>query len=894
MSKDPNPGDPCAPMRTTCPYCGVGCGILAWADGRIEGDPDHPANHGRLCSKGAALGETLGPQRRLLHPEIGGRRAGWEEALDLVARRFCEAIARHGPDSVALYVSGQILTEDYYIANKLMKGFIGSANIDTNSRLCMASSVAGHKRAFGTDTVPGSYADLEEADLVVLAGSNLAWCHPVLFRRLEAARERNPKLRLVAIDPRRSASAEAADLHLAIAPDGDAALWNALLAAIADRGALDRAYLDAHVEGLDEALAAARASDPAASGLSEAEIARFIDLWLGTEKVVTVYSQGVNQSAHGSDKVNAILNCHLATGRIGRPGMGPFSITGQPNAMGGREVGGLANMLACHLDLEDPAHRATVAGFWHAPGASLAPIPARAGLKAVEMFRACAEGRIKALWIIGTNPAVSLPRADRVAEAIAAVPFTVVSDITRTDTTARADVLLPALGWGEKSGTVTNSERRISRQRAFLPAPGEARADWRILCDVAARMGWGAAFDYGHESEIFAEYAALSGRAAALGRDFDISAHAAITREAYDALAPFQWPAPAEPARNPARKGRFFANGGFYRPGGKARMLAIAPPARRDPAPGRFHLNTGRIRDQWHTMTRTGLSPRLGAHLAEPFAEIHPEDAARLGLEAGDIVRLEGDEGGMAVLRAMVSEAVRPGEIFAPMHWNGTNSTRGAVNPLVDVANDPVSGQPALKQGRVRMERLAARWYGFAASARPLAPPPPAAYPCGTVIRTATGWALEMAGIEAPEDWEAEARRLMALPGACAASVEDPATGIRRIAFHEGARLVGLFFAAPGPVALARDHAIALIGQEAGADEALAGRRPAGRPDPGRIVCACFGVGENTLAAAIARGAHSTAALGRATAAGTGCGACKPEIEALLARRTAPLSTAAE
>ncbi len=894
MSKGLKAGNPGAPVRTTCAYCGVGCGILAWADGRIEGDPDHPANYGRLCSKGAALGETLGPQRRLLHPEIGGRRAGWEEALDLVARRFSEAIETHGPESVALYVSGQILTEDYYIANKLMKGFIGSANIDTNSRLCMASSVAGHKRAFGTDTVPGSYDDLEAADLVVLAGSNMAWCHPVLFRRLEAAREKNPKLRLVVIDPRRTASAEAADMHLAIAPDGDAALWNALLAAIAERGALDRAYLDAHVEGLDEALAAARASDPAASGLPAAEIARFIDLWLGTEKVVTVYSQGVNQSAHGSDKVNAIINCHLATGRIGRPGMGPFSVTGQPNAMGGREVGGLANMLACHLDLENPAHRAAVADFWQAPGGSLPPIPARPGLKAVDMFRACAEGKIKALWIIGTNPAVSLPRADRVAEAIAAVPFTVVSDITRTDTTARADVLLPALGWGEKSGTVTNSERRISRQRAFLPAPGEARADWRILCDVAARMGWGEAFAYTHEAEIFAEYAALSGRAAALGRDFDISAHAAITREAYDALAPFQWPAPADPARNPAPQGRFFAEGGFYHPGGKARMLAISPPARQAPAQGLFHLNTGRIRDQWHTMTRTGLVARLSAHLAEPFAEIHPEDAARLGLGAGDIVRLERAGGGAAVLRALVSEAVRPGEVFVPMHWNGANSTLGAVNPAVDVPCDPVSGQPALKQAVARIERLAASWYGFAASLRPIAPPAPAACPYGTVIRTATGWALEMAAGEMPDDWEAEARRLLDLPDASAALVEDPATGIRRIAFHEEGRLAGLFFAAPRPVALQRDHAIAQIGRAVAAGEALAGRRPAGQPDPGRIVCACFNVGENTLAAAIARGACTAAALGEATAAGTNCGACKPELDALLARHANTLSTAAE
>ncbi|HEX9856976.1 MAG TPA: molybdopterin-dependent oxidoreductase, partial [Paracoccaceae bacterium] len=372
---------------TTCPYCGVGCGVLASPDttsegGRkleVKGDHAHPANFGRLCSKGSALGETVGLQGRLLTPRIDGAEADWDSALDLVAARFQTAIRDHGPDSVAFYVSGQMLTEDYYVANKLMKGFIGSANIDTNSRLCMASSVAGHRRAFGTDTVPGLYEDLELADLVVLTGSNLAWCHPVLYQRLVAAKAARPAMKIVVIDPRRTATCDAADLHLAIAPGADAVLFNALLAELAARGAVDAAYLD-HVEGFDAALAAARASDPAQTGLPAADLAAFLDLWCGTDKVVTVYSQGINQSQSGTDKVNAILNCHLATGRIGRPGMGPFSVTGQPNAMGGREVGGLANMLACHLEIENPAHRAAVQGFWNSPA-----MPAGPGLKAVDM-----------------------------------------------------------------------------------------------------------------------------------------------------------------------------------------------------------------------------------------------------------------------------------------------------------------------------------------------------------------------------------------------------------------------------------------------------------------------------------------------------------------------------
>ncbi|MEL6337443.1 MAG: molybdopterin-dependent oxidoreductase, partial [Pseudomonadota bacterium] len=475
-------------VRTACPYCGVGCGVIATPDGQggaaIDGDPDHPANFGRLCSKGSALGETVGLDGRLLTPMVGGLEASWDEATTLVARRFREAIDQHGPDSVAFYVSGQLLTEDYYVANKLMKGFIGSANIDTNSRLCMASSVAGHKRAFGADTVPGTYEDLEEADLVVLVGSNLAWCHPVLFQRIAAAKAARPGMRVVNIDPRRTATSGLADLSLSLAPGSDVALFNALLSRIVEEGAVDDAYVRQHVAGFPEAVARAQAVSPAevaaVTGLREAEIEAFTHLWIGSERVVTVYSQGVNQSSAGTDKVNAIINCHLATGRIGRPGMGPFSVTGQPNAMGGREVGGLATMLAAHLDVTEPAHRDAVQDFWQAPAMPTAP-----GLKAVDLFRACADGRIKALWIMSTNPAVSLPQADDVAAAIRACPFVVVSDILAdTDTTRLADVLLPAAGWGEKSGTVTNSERRISRQRAFLPAPFNARPDWRIVADV--------------------------------------------------------------------------------------------------------------------------------------------------------------------------------------------------------------------------------------------------------------------------------------------------------------------------------------------------------------------------------------------------------------------------
>jgi assimilatory nitrate reductase catalytic subunit len=862
-----------APIGTTCPYCGVGCGILATPDGNggltIKGDPDHPANRGRLCSKGSALGETLGMEGRLLAPRAFGQTVGWDAALGVVANRFSKTIADNGPDAVAFYVSGQLLTEDYYVANKLMKGFIGSANIDTNSRLCMASSVAGHKRAFGSDTVPGCYEDLDLADLVVLTGSNLAWCHPVLYQRLAAAKAARPTLKIVVIDPRRTATCDIADLHLAIAPDGDTALFNALLVAIADSNATNPAYLS-HVTGYAEALAAARASDPAATGLPAGEMAHFLHLWTKTERVVTVYSQGVNQSASGTDKVNAILNCHLATGRIGRPGMGPFSVTGQPNAMGGREVGGLANMLVCHLDLENRTHRNAVQAFWNSPTMAQRP-----GLKAVDMFRAVEDGSIKAIWIIHTNPVVSMPDADAVAASLKSCPFVVVSDITAdTDTARLAHVLLPATAWGEKNGTVTNSDRTISRQRATLPTPGQARADWRILAQVATHMGYGAGFAWQTEGQIFAEYAALSGVAGALGSDFDISDHADITARAYADLAPFTWP------QNPRKRGgRFFGDGQFHTPDGRANMLPIA---HRPPQPLcadlPFRLNTGRIRDQWHTMTRSAKSPRLNQHLAEPFAQLHPADAARIGVGPADLVELSNPLG-RCLLRVLITDATAQGQVFVPMHWTAENASAARVDVLVPGVVDPVSGQPASKSAAVAVQAYAATWFGFAIAAGPLHPK--ADY--WACARTAGGWRMELAGLQAPSDWVAFARQLFGLPDATAATVIDAKRGLARVAFHADGQLIAALFAGPKPVAIARDHLASRIGQPDAM--ALAGRPSADTPDPGATVCACLNIGVNTIRAAIeSRNALTVEGLGSALGAGTSCGSCRAELAGLIHR----------
>jgi assimilatory nitrate reductase catalytic subunit len=847
---------------------------VAGPDGQIQGDKTHPANFGRLCSKGSALGETLGLEGRLLRPRIDGQDASWDQALDLVAERFRDAVQTYGPDSVAFYVSGQLLTEDYYVANKLMKGYIGSANIDTNSRLCMASSVAGHKRAFGADTVPGTYEDLEEADLIVLVGTNLAWCHPVLFQRLLAVKAKRPEMRFVVIDPRRTATCDIADLHLPVASDGDAAVFNGLLTHLADTGCIDHSYVDAHVDGFDTALNAARATDPLQAGVDAGDLARFYSMFAACKKVVTVYSQGVNQSVCGTDKVNAILNCHLATGRIGRPGMGPFSITGQPNAMGGREVGGLANMLACHLDIENGDHRAAVQGAWDSP-----TICDHAGLRAVDLFQACADGKIKALWVMSTNPAVSLPDVDRVAQAIANVPFVVVSDILeRTDTGDLAHVLLPATGWGEKSGTVTNSERVISRQRAFLPAPGEARPDWDIIADVGRRMGY-AGFDYKNEAAIFREHAALSGLAKRFGRDFDITGLSGLSDEAYDALNPVRWPVPEAGAEG----GRFFAQGGFFHANGKAKMLAITPPAPK--AYSALTLNTGRIRDQWHTMTRTGRSARLAAHMAEPYVEIHPEDAMASGLRDADLADLS-TEFGKATLRVLITANAQKGAVFVPMHWTAQTGRAGRVNPLVAPVTDPISGQPASKDTPVTVRPAAMAWYGFAVSSHDMALDTDYA----ALARSNAGWRAEIAGRALPQDWEACARSITGQVQAEMALFEDRATGMVRAAFHSGGRIEALFFAAKQPVAVARTHVAGLLGKELSALTALAGRAGADQPDPGATVCACFDVGVNTLRAEIAAGAQSVADLGKRTCAGTNCGSCKPELAALIAAAQRPVA----
>ena len=505
------------------------------------------------------------------------------------------------------------------------------------------------------------------------------------------------------------------------------------------------------------------------------------------------------------------------------------------------------------------------------------------GLKAVDLFQACEQGKIKALWIISTNPAVSMPDANAVTRAIEKVPFTVVTDVTNTDTTALADVLLPATAWGEKSGTVTNSERRISRQRAFLPAPGEAMPDWEIICEVAKRMGWQDAFSYNSPADIFREYAALSGKAAAHGRDFDIGGLAALNDAEYEIFEPLQWPVSDKTNTG----NQIFEDGKFYHDDAKARMFPVSSPLWRPDAIGVFRLNTGRIRDQWHTMTRSGKSARLGQHLAEPFAEMHPDDAKQIAIKETDLLEITSPQG-RAVVRVILSINVQRGTVFVPIHWSNTNSSTGLVNALVAGVCDPVSGQPALKGSLVRLRPYHAKWYGFAASVSQLLP----TRDYSAVARTSTGWSCELASCAIPEDWEKEVRFAVGINTGEISILHDTAKGVVRAALYDGPTLKGLFFSSPEPVKLARAHVISQIDTEIPALSALAGLPMLDQPNPGRTICACFDVGINTLRSAIYGGATNVVALGRCTAAGTNCGSCKSELQTLI--DTTPILTAAE
>ena len=683
--------------RSYCPYCGVGCGLrVGLADSgvvKIKGDPDHPANFGEICAKAAHLVPTTLTNERLLHPYVRERRDGpllqvsWHRALAYAVARLREIIATYGPDAIAFYGSGQLTTEDYYVFNKLVKGYLGTNNFDSNSRLCMASATAAYTAAFGTDGPPTSYEDLELADLFLIVGSNTAWCHPITYRRIERRKDTAPEVRVVVIDPRRTETADLADLHLPILPGSDLALFNAMLGVLIREHQLDEEFIARHTNGWETVRAVAlswtveRASKmcrvPAKDIMSAA-------LWFGrARRPMTLWSMGVNQSSSGTAKALSLLNLHLATGKIGKPGCGPFSLTGQPNAMGGREVGGLAHLLPGYRRVDNPWHRAEVERLWGLPCGRISP---HAGLSAVEIFDALASGRTKAVWIICTNPAVSMPDLDQVERALRYAQLVVVQDSYSTDTTKFADILLPAAQWPEKEGVMTNSERRISLVPRLISAPGEALPDWEIAALLARHLGFSSSFGFSDAESVFEDYKKFTA-----GTPVDISG---VTYERLCA-GPLQWPCPA--LDHPGTK-RLYTDCYFNTPDRRAQFHSTEyrPPAELPDAHFPLLLTSGRVRNQWHTMTRTGRVAALRKAAPEPYLEINPRDAAQATVTDGSFVEVRSRRG-VFIAQARVTEEVPAGVCFAPFHWGRGGGQFKAANNLTQRALDPVSKQPEIK-----------------------------------------------------------------------------------------------------------------------------------------------------------------------------------------------------
>ena len=909
--------------RSICSYCGVGCGVIIESEGGritgVRGDPDHPASFGRLCTKGSTLHLTLTPQamaNRLLYPELRTarteprQRVTWDRALDHTAERFASVIAEHGPDSVAFYVSGQLLTEDYYVFNKLAKGLIGTNNIDTNSRLCMSSAVAGYKATLGADAPPCAYEDVDHTDCLLIAGSNTAWAHPVLFRRIEEARIARPQMKLIVVDPRRTDTAEAADLHLAILPGTDIALYNAMLHVLLWEDLIDRDYIRAHTEGFETLRNTVREYTPAMAadicGVKAEDIITAAR-WFGeSPAALSLYCQGLNQSTHGTDNNAAIIHLHLATGKIGKPGCGPFSLTGQANAMGGREVGGLAHLLSAHRDMANPGHRAEVARLW-----GVTDVPAMPGLTAVELFEAMHRGEIKALWIACTSPAQSLPDLTRVHQALAACPFVVVQEVDpHTDTAAFADLLLPAAGWGEKEGTVTNSERCISRVRAAVPPPGEARADWKIAVDFARRLeghlktrrsqhGAETLFPYASAEQVFDAH-----RASTLGRDLDIGG---LSYALLEAAGPQQWPLRAGAVSGTPR---LYGDGNFPTANGRARFITVEHRATAEKVDVRYplHLNSGRLRDQWHGMSRTGVVPRLYAHTPEPAIEMNPGDMERRSMRDGDLVQVKSRRGTL-LLRAVASNTLRPAQTFIPMHWGGRFMRGLGVNALMPSATDPVSHQPELKHAAVQIEKFATDWQIVAlrcdvhGNLREALHPWLARFDHATLTLAGreTGVVVLRAwgAVDSPPptaELLAELAAAIGLDTPAALAFSDMRRHIAKRALIEDDRLVGALLCNE---TRATDWLLDLIARGGSAQDlrkwifAPLAAPPASAPARGRIVCNCFDISENEIAASLAAGLD-LAAVQAQLKCGTSCGSCLPELRRMqaAARPPAPVTPA--
>jgi assimilatory nitrate reductase catalytic subunit len=914
--------DPTRETRSTCPYCGVGCGVIIESQGAdiigVRGDPAHPANFGRLCTKGSTLHLTASPsiaqQARLLQPQVrharGDKPVGttWASALDLASAKFANIIQNHGPDAVGFYISGQLLTEDYYVFNKLAKGLIGTNNVDTNSRLCMSSAVAGYKLTLGADAPPACYDDLGLASTLFIAGSNTAFAHPILYRRIEDAKAANPAMKIIVADPRRTETAAAADLFLPLLPGTDVALFNGMLHVMLWEGLVDHAYIARHTNGFDALRQRVREDTPkavaAVCGLREDDIVQAAR-WFASGPTLSLYCQGLNQSSCGTAKNAALINLHLATAQIGKPGAGPFSLTGQPNAMGGREVGGLANLLSAHRDLANPEHRAEVAALW-----GINDVPSKPGKTAVEMFEAAADGEIKALWIACTNPAQSMPDQATVRRALQRAEFVVVQEAyAHTATCAYADLLLPATTWGEKDGTVTNSERRISRVRPAVPAPGQARHDWLIATDFARyleatlRPGLPSLFRAATPKEVWNEH-----RETTRGRDLDITGLSYSELEA----APAQWPYPTG-AR--AGKARLYEDAVFPTADGRARFADVGYARVAEPRDARypFSLNTGRLRDQWHGMSRTGTLGRLFGHVPEPTLDLHAQDMARLKLTDGDLAYVTSRRGSIMV-PVTTSSQVHSSQAFMAMHWgeeflSGSTSTgerMTGVNALTSPAYCPTSKQPELKHAAVKILKAELPWRLLAVAWLPDDKaltgreqlrdlmPAFAFASCVPFGRERSGVLFRAAAHEAaPDALLLQIESILGLSSAEVLHYADKKRGQRRSmrlqadgdsTKLEGFLLAGDISAEAWVKTLLQDELPAqaygrlLLAPGAKAPLAVASR--------GKQVCSCFDVSERQIETALEGATGSDverlAAVQDQLCCGTNCGSCLPELKRMV------------
>ncbi|WP_324734290.1 nitrate reductase [Pseudomonas paeninsulae] len=895
---------------STCCYCGVGCGVLIEHDDEkilgVQGDPEHPANFGKLCSKGSTLHLTGDLDARGLYPELrlgkglARSRTDWDSALDHAANVFAETIREHGPDSVAFYISGQLLTEDYYAFNKLARALVGTNNIDSNSRLCMSSAVVGYKRSLGADSPPCNYQDIEQSDCVLIAGSNMAYAHPVLFRRLEEAKAKRPDMRVIVIDPRRTDTCELADLHLAIQPGSDVALFHGILHILMWEGWIDRAFIDAHTQGFDALKTLVRDYSPQMvselCGISQEDLQQCARMIGSAPSFLSLWCMGLNQSSSGSAKNSALINLHLATGQIGKPGAGPFSLTGQPNAMGGRETGSLSNLLPGHRDAANAKHRAEVADYWGSDA-----LPESTGLTAIELFEAVRVGKVKALWIACTNPAQSMPDQNKVHEALAACPFVVVQEaFFTTETCHYADLLLPAASWGEKEGTVTNSERRVSHVRRAVPAPVEARPDWAITMDFARRLekllrpGLPSLFALDCSEALFEEYKYLTQH-----RDLDLSG---LSYAILDNQGPQQWPFPAGATQGTMR---LYGDGRFPTENGRARFHADPYRAPKEQRDARFPLtlNTGRLRDQWHGMSRTGTAARLFGHVEEAALSLHPDELRRLRLQAGDLVKVRSRRGSL-IVPVQADEAVRSGQAYLPMHW-GNRFLKGlGTNVLTLPAYDPLSKQPELKHAGIQVEKVDLPWQLFALvegdvqkrfeALRPLFES--FAYANLSLTgRERPALVIRAASAVAPEaELLTQIDQLLGLHEGPVLAYDDPRRAVGKRVRIEDGLIIAIRLA--GETA-ARDWLKSLWSEgQADADlrrwllaplstppGAAAGKKPS------KTLCNCLNVSENAVCVGIARGLDLDG-LKQELKCGTSCGSCVPEIKRLLATQPVVLN----